>query len=252
MPRADGHFLSKTQWSIPHLSEQRAIGSILGSLDDKIDLLRRENNTLEAMAETLFRQCFVEEDPQGWECKTLDTLANFQNGLACQKFRPTNNIDRLPVLKIKELNDGITPETEWATSQVASKYIVELGDVIFSWSGSLVLKIWGGERCVLNQHLFKVTSHEYPKWLYYLWTKQYLPEYIGIAEGKSTTMGHIQKHDLIRSTLIPPKDILADIDGKISPYFEKIIFNLRQIQTLIRLRDTLLPKLMSGELRVRL
>lgn len=244
--------LSNLEACIPFLEEeQKAIASVLSSLDDKIDLLHRQNKTLEQMAETLFRQWFIEEAKEDWEEKPLDEIANYLNGLACQKYPPRNKADKLPVLKIKELRSGFTENSDWATSDVPSEYIVENGDVIFSWSGSLLVKIWDGGKCVLNQHLFKVTSKTYPKWFYYFWTKYYLEKFIAIAESKATTMGHIKRKDLSTSmVLVPSEDELEDMDNKISPLIEKIILINKQIRTLEQLRDILLPKLISGEVRV--
>lgn len=255
--------------SIPPLPEQKAIASVLSSLDDKIDLLHRQNKTLEAMAETLFRQWFIEAKPQpspnlsqrernkiiedeSWEVKPLDEIANYLNGLACQKYPPQNDVDKLPVLKIKELRSGFSENSDWATSNVPDEYIIESGDVIFSWSGSLMVEIWHGEKCVLNQHLFKVTSDNYPKWFYYFWTKHHLDEFISIADSKSTTMGHIKRKDLSNSEVIIPDDIAFNkMDEVINPLLDKFMVNNNQIRTLEKLRDTLLPKLMSGEVRVK-
>ncbi|OQB96892.1 MAG: EcoKI restriction-modification system protein HsdS [Spirochaetes bacterium ADurb.Bin110] len=209
---------------IPPLPEQRAIASVLGSLDDKIDLLNRENKTLEQMAETLFRQWFIEEADEGWEEVPLDQIATFLNGLACQKYPPKNEVDKLPVLKIKELRNGFTDNFDWATTDIPGEYIVQNGDVIFSWSGSLLVKIWEGTKCVLNQHLFKVTSEHYLKWFYYLWTKHHMDRFISIAEGKATTMGHIKRGDLSNSlVLIPETNELNEMDKIISPLIDKII-----------------------------
>ena len=136
-------------------------------------------------------------------------------------------------------------------SEVDEKYIVELGDVIFSWSGSLVLKIWDGEKCVLNQHLFKITSEKYPKWFFYFWTKYHLEKFIAIANAKATTMGHIKRGDLSSSmVLVPPDSKMERISEVMQVNFDKMISNLKQIRTLEKLRDILLPKLMSGEVRV--
>ena len=144
--------------SLPPLEEQKAIAEVLSSLDDKIDLLHRQNQTLESLAQTLFRQWFIEEAKEEWEEKPLSKIADFLNGLACQKFPPQNDIDKLPVLKIKDLKDGISENSDYATSDIKPEYIVNNGDVIFAWSASLMVKIWDGEQCVLNQHLFKVIS----------------------------------------------------------------------------------------------
>ena len=237
--------------NLPPLSEQKAIAEVLSSLDDKIDLLHRQNKTLEDMAQTLFRKWFIDEADEDWEEKPLDKIADYLNGLACQKYPPANEPDKLPVLKIKELKDGFTEHSDWATSEVDEKYIVEFGDVIFSWSGSLMLKIWNGQSCVLNQHLFKVTSEKYPKWFYYSWTKHHLGKFIAIANSKATTMGHIKRGDLSNSlVLVPARKELSKMNDMIAPMFEKILSNQLQINTLEKLRDTLLPKLLSGKIRI--
>lgn len=237
---------------LPPLPEQRAIASVLSSLDDKIDLLHRQNKTLEAMAETLFRQWFVEEADEGWEERSLSGIAEFLNGLACQKFPTQNTIDKLPVLKIKELSSGISEASDWAASTVKPQYIVEVGDVIFSWSASLIVKVWDGEKCVLNQHLFKVTSEEFPKWFYLLWCKHHLAEFISISSSHATTMGHIKRGDLDTAMVtIPPPHVLLKMTDVISPLLDKQIENSKQLKGLEKLRDTLLPKLMSSEVRVK-
>jgi len=244
--------LRKVPVSLPPIPELRAIASVLSSLDDKIDLLHRQNKTLEAMAETLFRQWFVEEADEGWEEKPLSSIADFLNGLACQRYPPKNEADKLPVLKIKELRNGFTKDSDWATTDVKPGYIVENGDVIFSWSASLMVKIWDGEKCILNQHLFKVTSEDYPKWFYYQWCKHYLEEFVSISASHATTMGHIKRGDLDAAmVLVPSKEELKEMTIIITPLVEKLIKNTKQIRTLEKLRDTLLPKLMNGEVRVR-
>lgn len=250
-PGANAKVLGAYSFLLPPLTEQRAIASVLSSLDNKIDLLHRQNATLEAMAEALFRQWFVVEAKEEWEEKSLSDIAVFLNGLPCQKFRPQNLIERLPVLKIRELSNGISPDSEWATSTVPQEYIVRFGDVIFSWSGSLMIKIWDGDNCVLNQHLFKVNSNNYPKWFYYYWCKQHLNEFISISESKATTMGHIKRGDLDAAIVkVPSKNEMRTMSTIIEPYLNKFIQNKAQINTLEELRDTLLPKLMSGEVRV--
>ncbi|MDI3528016.1 MAG: type restriction enzyme subunit, partial [Tenuifilum sp.] len=225
---------------------------VLSSLDDKIDLLHRQNKTLEQMAETLFRQWFVEEADESWEKRPLSSIANFLNGLACQKYPPKNELEKLPVLKIKELRNGISDDCDFATTEVKPEYIVENGDIIFSWSASLMVKIWDGEKCVLNQHLFKVTSAEFPKWYYYLWTKYHLDRFMAIAKAQATTMGHIKRKDLDNAmVLVTTEDEMVQFSKIQTPIIEKIIENNIQIRTLEKLRDTLLPKLMSGEVRVK-
>jgi len=245
------NIVHRLEITVPPRNIQDRIADILSSLDAQIDLLHRQNKTLETIAQTLFHHWFVDSAANAWEEKPLDEAASFLNGLACQKYPPENDMDRLPVLKIRELRTGISDKTDWATKNVPPQYIVENGDVIFSWSGSLMVKIWNGAQCVLNQHLFKVTS-DFPKWFYYFWTIHYLQKFIAIAESKATTMGHIKRRDLSSSmVLVPSSDELAEMDISMSPLLDKIITNYKQSRTLENLRDTLLPKLMSGMVRMQ-
>ena len=171
--------LDRLRFKIPPLPEQRAIAHILGTLDDKIELNRRMNQTLEQMARAIFQDWFVDfgpvraklegrepylppelwdlfpdrlvdselgEVPEGWEVKALDEIADYRNGLALQKFRPQEGEDRLPVVKIAQLRSGSADSGEWAKATITPDCIIDDGDVVFSWSGSLVVKIWCGGR----------------------------------------------------------------------------------------------------------
>lgn len=234
---------------LPPLDEQKRIASILTSIDDKIDLLHRENATLEVMAETLFRQWLIEEAKDDWNEMPLTKIANFTNGLACQKYPPKNDIEKLPVLKIRELANGISSDSDYATTEVANEYIVHAGDVIFAWSASLMVKIWDGEDCVLNQHLFKVTSESFPKWFYYCWCQYHLNEFIAIAQSHATTMGHIKRGDLENAmVLVPSNDELKVMSDQFDCIIQKLENNNKEICTLIQTRDNLLPKLMNREI----
>lgn len=184
---------------------QCKIATFLASLDDKIDLLTRHNATLEALAQTYFRQWFVETPNSEWEEKGLNEIANFMNGLALQKY-PYKTGQPLFVIKIKELNSGYSDNTDLCSTEVPEKYIIHAGDVIFSWSGSLIVDLWKYGKGALNQHLFKVTSEKYPKWFYYYWIKYHLPEFRIIAESKATTMGHIQRGHLTAAKVLVPGD----------------------------------------------
>jgi type I restriction enzyme S subunit len=237
----------------PPLPEQKAIAEVLSSLDDKIDLLHRQNKTLEQMAETLFRQWFVEEAKEDWEERPLSSIATFLNGLACQKYPPKNDIEKLPVLKIKQLRNGFSEDCDWCKTDVKPEYLIKNGDVIFSWSASLMVKIWDGDNCILNQHLFKVTSDEFPKWYYYLWSKHHLEEFISISASHATTMGHIKRGDLDNAiVLVPTYDEITEFSEIQTPIIDKIIANSKQLKKLVSMRDTLLPKLMNGEVRVKM
>jgi type I restriction enzyme S subunit len=252
MPRADWNYLKKTTWIIPPLPEQKAIAEVLSSLDDKIDLLTRQNKTLEDIAQAYFRKWFIEDASDKWEEKGLDEIADFLNGLPLQKY-PYKIGNPLHVIKIKELNNGFTDSSDLCSADIPEQYIVHPGDVIFSWSGSLKVDIWKYGKGALNQHLFKVTSCNYPKWFYYFWIKYHLPEFKMIAESKATTMGHIQRKDLSNAiVLVPDGQELNFIDNIMSPLIEKIEHNNAQVLVLQKLRDTLLPKLISGEVRVNI
>ena len=250
-PGANAKQLGSFEFLLPPFAEQKGIAAVLSSLDAKIDLLHRQNKTLEAMAETLFRQWFVEDAQEGWSERPLTSIANFLNGLACQKYPPANDLEKLPVLKIRELSSGISKASDWATSDLRPGFIVDAGDVIFAWSASLMVKVWDGEKCVLNQHLFKVTSDEFPKWFYLRWCKHHLAEFIAVAASHATTMGHIKRGDLDAAmVLVPPPPVLETMSKQMQPLLDKQIANAQQRKTLEKLRDTLLPKLMSGEVRV--
>lgn len=250
-PGANARQLGSYEILLPPVSDQRKISSLLSSIDNKIELLHRQNATLEKMAETIFRRWFIEEAKSGWETRPLSSIAVFLNGLPCQKYPPIDSINRLPVLKIKELTEGITENSDWASSKVKEDYIIEMGDVLFAWSASLMVKLWFGQPCILNQHLFKVTSMKLPKWFYYLWCKFHLTEFIVKAESHATTMGHIKRGDLDTAmVLLPSTEEIDEMNKVMTPLIDKLILNLRSINNLRNLRETLLPKLISGNVRI--
>ena len=189
--------------------------------------------------------------PEGWEVKALDKIANFQNGLALQKFRPTENEKCLPVVKISQLRSGQVDSGEWATENITPECIVDDGDVLFSWSGSLMVKIWCGGRAALNQHLFKVTSLEYPKWFYLHCLEFHLPEFQSIAVDKTTTMGHIKRQHISEAKCaVPDLARFGVANDTFSDLLAKRISNVLESKALTTLRDALLPKLISGSIRV--
>jgi type I restriction enzyme S subunit len=198
-----------------------------------------------------FEDSELGEIPKGWAVRGLDEIARFLNGLALQKYPPKN--DRaLPVIKIAQLRAGNTDGADSASADLEADYIVEDGDVLFSWSGSLECVLWTGGRGALNQHLFKVTSGKFPKWFYYLWIHQHLADLRHIAAGKATTMGHIQRHHLSDAeVVVPGTDTLQAANNALSPLVQRVITTRVESRRLAALRDTLLPKLISGELPVK-
>ena len=236
------------------VSYQKRIAAVLDSLDTKIENNERINDNLYAQAKAIFDNHFINIDaiPAGWRKGNLLDIANYLNGLAMQKFRPQGHEIGLPVLKIKELRQGSCDDSsELCSLSIKPEYIIHNGDVVFSWSGSLLVDIWCGGTCGLNQHLFKVTSDVYDKWFYYLWTAHHLARFIAIAADKATTMGHIKREELAKAeVLIPCEEDYTSFNSIMQPIFELIISNRIESRKLAALRDELLPKLMTGEIDV--
>ena len=259
--------LTKYSFRIPSLDDQRRIVTVLSSLDRKIELNNKNNADLEEMAQAIFKNWFVDFEPfkdgkfvdselgmipEGWKVGRLTEIASYMNGLAMQKFPPENNEDSLPVLKIKELGQGFCgTDSDRCSCNIKDECKIHNGDVIFSWSGTLLVDVWCGGDCGLNQHLFKVTSKDYPKWFYYYWTKHHLQEFIHIAKDKAVTMGHIKRGHLEEALVaIPDNDSMEKAHELFEPILSKMISLRLQSSRLSLLRDTLLPRLMSGELEV--
>ena len=239
---------------LPPIEEQRKIGGVLKTFDDKIKLNNEINNNLEQQAQAIFANEFLslETLPEGWKQASLIDIADYLNGLAMQKYRPTADESGIPVLKIKELRQGCCDDnSELCSPNIKSNYIIHDGDVIFSWSGSLLVDLWCGGICGLNQHLFKVTSSKYDKWFYYAWTKHHLDRFVAVAADKATTMGHIKRDELAKAeVLIPNKKDYDRIGALLQPIYEMIISNRIENKKLAATRDTLLPKLMNGEIDI--
>lgn len=254
MPRGDKSQIMQWQISLPPLAEQKRIADILSAIDDKIELNRRINANLEQQAQALFDEYFIHNIGKLGNCRTasLTDIAQFLNGLAMQKFRPKEGEGGIPVLKIKELGQGkCDASSDLCSSSIPKEYFINNGDIVFSWSGTLLVDIWCSGICGLNQHLFKVSPLNYPKWLIYFWTKYHLSNFIRIAQDKAVTMGHIKRGDLdAAKVIIPSAESLNELDKVMSPMLQSIISNRIENNNLSTLRDTLLPKLMSGEIKV--
>ena len=254
MPRGDKASIMKYEVESFDLNTQRKIASILKPIDKKIELNNAINNNLEQQAKAIFSNEFLtlETLPDGWKQASLIDIADYLNGLAMQKYRPTADETGIPVLKIKELRQGCCDDnSELCSPSIKSEYIIHDGDVIFSWSGSLIVDFWCGGICGLNQHLFKVTSNKYNKWFYYAWTKHHLDRFIAVAADKATTMGHIKRDELSKAeVLIPNEADYKRVETLLQPIYDLIIANRIENKKLAETRATLLPKLMTGEIDI--
>ena len=263
---------------LPSIDEQHTIGKVLADIDRKIELNKRINDNLEAMAKQLYDYWFVQFDfpneegkpykssggamvwneklkreiPKGWHCGTLLDIAEYTNGLACQKYRPTDD-NKLPVIKIKEMHDGLSVDTEWVKADIPDDVKVFDGDVLFSWSASLEVMLWAYGNGGLNQHIFKVTSKNgYPRSFYFYKLVHYIGVFKQMAEARKTTMGHITQDHLRQSTIVlpPDVDIANKLEEKLCPIFDAIVKNSQEIMTFTKQRDELLPLLMNGQASV--
>ena len=258
------------------VNDQKEIALVLSALDAKIELNNRINTELEAMAKTLYDYWFVQFDfpdkdgrpykssggrmvynknlkreiPEGWKDGSLWTIADYYNGLAMQKHRPKGK-EFLRVIKIKEMGAGFSDESEHADSGIPEAAIVNDGDILFSWSATLAIKIWTQGNGALNQHIFKVTSVEYPKSFYYFELLNYLNHFKMMAEKRKTTMGHITLDHFKQSGIvIPPMFLIERLDRKFQPLFDQHLKLKKQNHEMVMLRDWLLPMLMNGQVSV--
>ena len=278
MPRGDKDQIMTFLLTEYPKSYQEKIAEFLSTIDDKIALNSRINNELEQMAKTIYNYWFVQFDfpneegkpyktsggemvwneelkrdiPMGWEVKSLYDIAIYTNGLAMQNHRPTS-VNSLPVIKIKEMNEGYSNATEFAKSDFEDDYIVYEGDVLFSWSASLNVMLWADKKGALNQHIFKVTSKEYPRFFYYHQIANYLNHFKQMAANRKTTMGHITKDHLIESRICVPDDktIIEKCGKQVEDILNLLVKNKMQNHELMAQRDFLLPLLMNGQVKIK-
>ena len=234
---------------LPPPDEQHAIASVLSRLDDKIDLLHRQNQTLEQMAETLFRQWFVEEADEGWEEGSIYEVLNVVYGYPFKSKRFNEEGVGLPLIRIRDLKKG---ESQFYTDEECdSKFEINCGDLIAGMDGEFRLYLWKGKKSLLNQRVCKFEPKDLsipPLFIFGL-MKPHLHYYENVKVG--TTVIHLGKSDLDEIRIqVPDHDTLIEFGKITNPMFEKLKVNYKQIRTLTALRDTMLPKLMSGEVKV--
>lgn len=236
---------------LPNINQQRAIVRLLSAFDELITTHKLANDYLAELLDAQFDN-LVANESSDWETASLLDIASYKNGLAMQRFRPVGDDPGLPVLKIRELGQGYCGnDAERCRSDIDESVTIHDGDLVFSWSGTLLLDFWAGGDAGLNQHLFKVTSGVYPSWFYYMWTKQHMRRFIALAKDRATTMGHIKRSALQESeVLIPPADVMVELTAEMQPIVDEMIELKVQSRKLGEIRDALLPKLMSGEIDV--
>lgn len=259
---------------IPSIQKQREIVAEYQAVENKIKTNEQICEKLEATAQALYKHWFIdfefpnEEDmpykssggamvwneemekeiPEGWEVDSLTGIANYKNGLAMQRFRPNKGEEALPVIKIRELNLGSSDKNSDVCSiNIPDNIKIENGDVIFSWSGTLKVDVWAGGYGGLNQHLFKVTSEKFSKWFYYYWTKHHLQEFIRIADGNKTSLGHIKRKHLNEAKVLIPNSVELNImDEKFTPILKLIISSKEQTIKLIQFQEVLLSRMVKN------
>lgn len=287
---------------------QKYIQKVTFDFIDKIKLNTQTNQTLEAMAQALFKSWFIDFDPvkanmrgeqpvgmdaataaqfpdklvdatQGsvnttsagctgttpefglvpdvWEEKALYDIANYINGAAYKKFQPNSNAQGLPIVKIAELKSGITEKTGFSTVNMPEKYKILNKDILFSWSGnpdtSIDTFVWSLEDAWLNQHIFKVIANtDLSRTFLLCLLKSMKPIFAEIARDKQTTgLGHVTIKDLKRLKVVMPSvDVLDAFNRQVNPIIDMQLCKKIQNQELEKIRETLLPKLLSGEFQL--
>jgi len=254
---------------IPPLPEQRAIASILSSLDDKIDLLHRQNKTLEALAETLFRQWFVEEAEEGWGTTTLAEHTEVFRGLSYKGIGLSDESTGIPMHNLNSIYEGGGYKYEgikYYKGDFREKHIVKPGDIIIANTEQghefrligfpAVVPNYFSKGGIFSQHIYKLSilknSYLTSQFIYYLIKTPKVREQIrGATNGSTVNMLAIDGLQRPEFNL-PPIEKVQVFSEIVGFYWKKKEDNQLQIRTLTRLRDTLLPKLMSGEVRVEM
>lgn len=273
--------------SLPPIALQRSISECISAFDQKIELNRKMNETLEAMARALFRDWFVdfgptrtkmegrtpylspdiwalfpdrlddEGKPERWAYEPLLDQAEWVNGAAYKNMHFSDTPEALPVIKIAELKNGVTATTQRTATDLGARYLIDDGELLFSWSGnpdtSIDTFLWTGGKAWLNQHIFAVRQNSArSKPFLHTLLKFLKPEFAELARNKQTTgLGHVTKADMQRMLVCAASsEVHQAFDRLIEPIFNQALGLQKETHTLAQTRDLLLPRLMSGELRI--
>lgn len=260
-----GTSLARLEIPLPPLPTQRKIAAILSAYDDLIENNTRRIKLLEEMVQRIYREWFVDfrypgheqvplvdlalgPIPQGWEVQSFASLAEYVNGFA---FKPGDwGPVGLPIVKIRELKNGVTADTPRYAGSLPPKYEIRDGDLLFSWSADLEAYIWSGGPAWLNQHLFRVDSKvDVPIAYLFHGLRERMGEFRARAQG--TTMRHIKRAALDQvNTLLPPPALSGRFAETVAPMDQLQLGLTRACRSLRQTRDLLLPRLISGEIDV--
>ncbi|WP_430899372.1 MULTISPECIES: restriction endonuclease subunit S [unclassified Paraflavitalea] len=250
MPRGDKDAILNYKIAIPSIATQTAIASILSSLDDKIDLLHRQNATLEKMAETLFRQWFVEEAKEDWEEGDIYNFVDIVYGFPFKSKHFNEERRGKPLIRIRDLKDGYS--NIYTDEEFDTKYILKNGDLVAGMDGEFRLYIWSGIDSLMNQRTCKFIpkNDSISNFFIFSLVKPHLHFYEMTKVG--TTVIHLGKSDLDAIKIsIPPPELVYNFGEITNPWFEKLQNNNIELLNLKELREILLPKLMSGEITIK-
>lgn len=251
----------------PRLPEQKAIAFVLSSLDDKIDLLHRQNQTLETMAETLFRQWFVEEAQENWADTNLGNHTEAHRGLSYKGSGLSDVGNGLPMHNLNSVYEGggyKAAGIKYYSGEYKERHIVKPGDIIVANTEQghqfrligfpAIVPTSFGERGLFSQHIYRLVpkpqSYLTPEYIYHLLMTPIVREKITSATNGST-VNMLAIDGLQRPEFkLPPQEKVEKFTMIVKSWWKKKEINQTQIRTLENLRDKLLPKLMSGEVRV--
>ncbi len=254
--------LGSCEVCVPSIEMQNAIATILSRYDSLIENYQKQIKLLEEAAQRLYKEWFVDlrfpghENtkivdgvPEEWEKKAVSQLGDYLNGFA---FKPSDwQTTGKPIIKIKEMGNGVGNDTPRNNGErVPAKYLVKSGDLLFSWSATLMVIVWSGDEGWLNQHLFKVTPSEGIGREFLLQSiSNAIEEFQNLTTG--STMKHIQRNKLDQVFVnVPNDEIMRSYSNIAEKTREQILHLSSQIRLLTEARDRLLPKLMSGEIAV--
>ena len=247
---------------VPPIDIQHRIANVLSRYDSLIENYQKQIKLLEEAAQRLYKEWFVDLHfpghentkiidgvPVGWVKKPISQLGEYLNGFA---FKPSDwQESGKPIIKIKEMGNGVSNDTPRNNGErVPVKYLVKAGDLLFSWSATLMVIVWSGEEGWLNQHLFKVTPAKGIGREFLLQSiSNTIEEFQNLTTG--STMKHIQRNKLDQVFVNVPNDEIMKRYSSIAEKERAEILHLSsQIHLLSEARDRLLPKLMSGEIAV--